>query len=417
MEAGQVTRNKVPIIGDGGASGADVGPATASELASRISVSFVALVESVSRPGDGPTAISRLLGLNRVPISRLLSAVRRDAGVEILTMLPGPETLRAIVAACGSVGGSGDLVADATEAVEDFDALIRTYGTRTAFDATMSVREAGALERFEQAGRYQVYRGMSQVLGVEAEMWLSSMILTPTPGRDVSLDVTAVHGALGMRRLRPDVTVSFTYGAPHEAVGVPGGSFDLALDLSSFYTLEPAPLRSRERDGNVVHEFRPEPLGKGAVFDMLAGVHAPAHSKRYRDERRTRRGVAVIPDIPVAVMVVDLFVGEGVFPGLDPRLYLYNTVARGPADVEDPSRLHDRVPVPVEPEPIEGGGARAALDRLPRYNEMLAQVCSRIGYDHTRLRGWRLRVPYPLYGFQWVLAFEAPEAPSGVSGA
>jgi hypothetical protein len=157
-------------------------------------------------------------------------------------------------------------------------------------------------------------------------------------------------------------------------------------------------------------------MGKEDTFDMLAGVHAPAHSKRYRDERRTMRGVVVIPDIPVAMMVVDLFVGEGVFPGLTPTLYLYNTVARGPADIEDPARLHDRVVAPVVPEPIEGGGAGASLERLPRYNEMLAQVCGRIGYDHARLRGWRLRVPYPLYGFQWVLAFEAPEAPALPAG-
>lgn len=379
------------------------------KLAREMADGLGALVDALPESGRGPSAVARTLGVGRVPVSRMLGAIRREPGAEILAMLPGPETLRQIVQGAAKRGVDPSVVARATECVERFDASIRAFGTRAAFDATVSVREPGALERFEQAGRYQVYKGMSQVLGVEAETWLSTMILTPTPGRDVALDVTAVHGALGMRRLRPDVTVSFTYGAPHEAVGTPGGSFDLAMDLSPYYTHDPAPLRGHERAGKVIHEFCPSQIGKHAVFDMLAGVHAPAHSKRFRDEKRTKRGVVVVPDVPVQSMVVDLFVGAGVFPGLDPEVFLYNNVARGPADVEDHARLHDRITPPVRPEPIDPD--ELSLDSLPRYSELLGRVCARINYDPADLRGWRLRVPYPLYGFQWVLAFDAPEGP------
>ena len=386
-------------------SGAVSGEGLAREMAEGLG----ALVDALPESARGPSALARTLGVGRVPVSRMLGAIRRDPGAEILAMLPGPETLRQIVQGAARQGVDAPIVARAAGCVERFDESIRAFGTRAAFDATVSVSEPGALERFEQAGRYQVFKGMSQVLGVEAETWLSAMILTPTPGRDIALDVTAVHGALGMRRLRPDVTVSFTYGAPHEAVGTPGGSFDLALDLSPFYTRDPAPLRSLERGGKVIHEFCPDQVGKHAVFDMLAGVHAPAHSKRYRDEKRTKRGVVVVPDVPVQTMVVDLLVGAGVFPGLDPEVYLYNNVARGPADVEDHARLHDRITPPVRPEPIDP--EELSLESLPRYKELLARVCSRINYDPSDLRGWRLRVPYPLYGFQWVLAFDAPDGP------
>lgn len=383
------------------------------QLAASLALTFGALIEALPGSAEGPTAVARVMGVNRVPVSRLLGAIRRDAGTEMLAMLPGPETLRSIAQAAERTSVEPGLIWAALESVDRFESMIRSFGTRAAFDAAMSVREPEALERFEQAGRYQAFKGMSQVLGVEAEVWLSTMIMTPTPGQVTAVDVTAVHGALGMRRLRPDVTVSFTYGAPHEAVGSPGGSFDLALDLSSYYTLEPAPLRMRDRSGNVVHEFCPDTLGKDAAYDMLAGVHAPAHSRRYRDERRTTRGVVVIPDIPVANMAVDLFVDRNIFPGIEPRLYLYNTTARGPADIEDPARLHDQITPPVRLRALEGGGGAASLERLPRYREMIAEVCGRIGYDHRNLNGWQLRVPYPLYGFQWVIAFEAPESPNG----
>ncbi len=381
------------------------------QLAASLIGSFTALFETLPGSSESPTALARVLGVNRVPVSRLLSALRRDSGTEMLALLPGPETLRSIAQAAEQAGAPSELAWRVLDAIERFEAMIRTFGTRAAFDAMMSVREPEALERFEQAGRYQAYKGMSQVLGVEAELWLSALILTPTPGSEVAVDVTAVHGALGMRRLRPDVTVSFTYGAPHEAVGSPGGSFDLAMDLSPYYTLEPAPLRTRDRSGNVVHEFCPENLGKDAAYDMLAGAHAPAHSKRYRDERRSTRGVVVIPDIPVASMAVDLFVDRTLFPGVEPRLYLYNTTARGPADIEDTARLHDRITPPVGLRPIPGGGTAPVIDRLPRYADMIAAVCARIGSDPASLNGWQLRVPYPLYGFQWIIAFDAPDAP------
>lgn len=386
-----------------------------SGLAGALSIRLGALLDALPVTAQGPTALARALGVNRVPVSRLLGVLRREPGADMLASMPGPETLRAIVSAAGREGVAQALVGAALEAVDDFDALIRTFGTRSAFDASVSVREPEALDRFEQASRYQVFLGMSRVLGVEAEMWLSALIMTPSAGSETALDVTAVHGALGMRRLRPDVTVSFTYGAPHGAVGVPGGSSDLALDLSPYYTRTPAPLRSLDRGGNVVHEFCPEALGKDAVYDMLAGAHAPGHSRRYSDDRRSTRGVVVIPDIPVALMVVDLFVGEGVFPGLSPTVYLYNTVARGPADIEDPARLHDRQPPPAKLEPL-GIGAGAGLgaisvDRLPGYGKMLTAVLGHVGRTTAGLRGWRLRVPYPLYGFQWVLAFDAPAPP------
>ncbi len=388
------------------------GPAHAgADLAVEMCAALRGVLAGLPEGSEGPSAVARALGVGRVPVSRLMSAVRRQPGTDVLAMLPGPETLRQIVHAARRRGVGERAAAKALDAVERFDGLIRSFGTRAAFDATMSVREPGALERFEQAGRYQVFKGMSQVLGVEAEVWLSTMILTPTRGSAVDLDVTAVHGALGMRRLRPDVTVSFTYGAPHEAVGAPGGSADLAVELSEYYTNAPAPMRAHDRAGNTVHEFCPASVGKDAVYDMLAGVHAPGHSKRYRDERRSTRGVVVIPDVPVQTLVVDLFVGEGVFEGIEPRVYLYNTVARGPADIEDPARTHDRVSPPVGLWPIEGGGSGVRLDALPLYGRMIAQVCSRIGSDAAGLRGWRLRAPYPLYGFQWIIAFDAPARP------
>ena len=49
---------------------------------------------------------------------------------------------------------------------------------------------------------------------------------------------------------------------------------------------------------------------------------------------------------------------------------------------------------------------------MPRYPELPAHLCARLGWDLARLRAWRCRVEFPPYGAQAVLALATPETPS-----
>lgn len=373
-----------------------------------------AVFEAVPACSLRPTELARTLRASRVMISRISSAVAREDPIELLTSIPGPESLRSVVRACREAGVPRGVADDALDAIGRFDGLIRDrFGTRAALDAALSVQRDDALERFERSSRYQIYKGMSQILGVEADTWLTCMMLTPSRAEPDAVDVTNIHGALGMRRLRPDVPIFFAYGSPHSMAEVADSPVDLSMDLSPFYTNAPAPLVASRRGGKIIHEFPPGELSKAATYDMLAATHAPRGSHRYASATRRRRGVAIIPDIPVTTMVCDVLVFGDIFAGVVPDLHVFNTAVRGVVDVEDQSRAHDRVMAPFRIEDLGLGGGGCPMNECPRYPGMIEALCARTGHDPAMLRTWRLRVAYPIYGFQFVISFAVPDRPAG----
>ncbi|HCT45095.1 MAG TPA: hypothetical protein DF699_07775, partial [Phycisphaerales bacterium] len=164
-----------------------------------------------------PTDIARVLDTSRVMVSRLLSAIRKDDPIERLTRIPGPETLRSIVRAAGQHGVEAEHINAAEKAIEAFDELIREqFGTRSALNAALSNTNPNARSKFEQSSRYQVFKGMSQIVGAQSNLWLTTMMLTPSNDQPDGIDISTIHGTSGLRRLRPDTPIRFVYGVPPE---------------------------------------------------------------------------------------------------------------------------------------------------------------------------------------------------------
>ena len=369
------------------------------------------LIEAIPGVERRPSSLARSLGVNRVILSKLLNALKRPDPLEVLQQVPGPDSLRSIVEAAGLVYDVPPTAIDgAHTSIESFASLIRDhFGTRGALDAAISDENEALRKRYEESARYEVYNGMRHVLGVEGETWLTSMIFTPNPEDDDFLTVTAVHGVLGMRCLRPDTPVRFTFGPPYKAPGEERNPLASRIALREYYANEPAPLVTELHNGQLVHRLAPGDIGKDAVADMIAVSHDPRGSRRYAAPDRALGGVALFLDVPVKTLHCDALVHESAFPGATPRLIVYNPGARGPANPNDPSRDLDRIDArePVEalaydPERLEAPGA-------PNYAPMLRRVFAEIGEDPEAYRVFRVRVAYPVQSFQYVLAFDAPQ--------
>lgn len=371
------------------------------------------LLDALPGAPHRPSQLARQLGLSRVTLGRVRNAIACTSPTEVLEQVPGPESLRALARAAANVGVAPACVAAAHAAIDAFAELIRRdFGTRGAFNAAITPERPASKRRFEHASRYQVYMGMRQILGVEADTWLTCMLFTPAPDSDEYLSVTTLHGAVGMRRLRPDVHVYFTFGPPAQ---VACGARDVsrsAIDLREFYAHTPAPLETHEAGGQLVHRLAHDRIGRQATVDMLAVGHHAHGSRRYATPERPRAGVVVFPDVPVKLLVCDALVHADVFPSAQPELIVYNPGSRGPTNPTDARRDIDRVPVP---EQIEARGAVVDdsfdVDEIPNYRAMVAHVCRHIGHDPTRFRVFRLRMVYPIYNFQVVLAFDPPRRP------
>ena len=359
-----------------------------------------------------PTDIARSLDSSRVMISRLLSAIRKSDPIERLTRIPGPETLRSIVRAAAKNGVSSDHIKAADHAIDAFDELIREqFGTRSALNAALSNTNPNAKSKFEQSSRYQIFKGMSQIVGAQSNLWITCMMLTPSEDKDDGIDISTIHGTSGLRRLRPDTPIRFVYGVPPEYEDRRQSPVRTGTDLSSFLVHEAAPLQVDEENGQIINTFAPEVEGKDDLYDMFAEVYIPNGSNRYAAPGRSYRGTTVIPDVPTVNLVSDVMLCDDIFEDIEPELFLYNTMPRGGADIEDPKRFIDRVETQVDLEYMGKGTGNLEISEFPMYEDMIAYLCEKNNRTPDSIRTYRLQIQYPVYGFQHTIAFKAPQRP------
>lgn len=368
------------------------------------------LVEGIPGGPHTPTPLARLANINRVIASKLLNALARPDAFEVLQQLPGPESLRAIANAAARLEVPRETVDRAHRAIEQFAMVIRhDFGTRGALNAAISPQGPELARRFELASRYQVYKGMRQIRGVEAATWINTMLFMPSPESPDFLQTIALHGAIGMRRLRPDVNVYFTAASSSRPSQDASNTPELPVTLEDLYSNAPAPLKAEVVGDLLVHRLVHDQLGKKSVVDMLAIARNPLGSRRYSTPERPRGGAGVFPDIPVKTLIFDILLHEEAFPGSkDPTLIVFNTGVRGMANPHDPSRNIDRITIPEQIEALGVEPDRLRLPEAPNYAAMIGRICKHVEIPAEKFRLFRLRVSYPVHGCQFIMAFDAP---------
>ncbi len=374
-----------------------------------------------------PTSLSRKLGVSRVMVSRLVNAIQKNDAVEALVKVPGPETLRSMMRSAGRAGVDPEQVNAALDAVESFARLIHDrYGTRSALNAALGVKSAESREKIEQRGRYQVFKGISQLFGVECKLWLSGVVLTPARERDGTwggqdVNLNGYAGAVGLRRLRSDMPIKLDYSWRHKhmyrgELPTTGGP----IDLRAFYTHPPAPLSEFAVDGQSLLTFAPPINGKEDRYDLLFAntikvkgyatpdqpSDLPGARNSIQPDGRTARGRSVIPDFPSQELVIDQVIHKDLFQGAEPELGLYRTMGKGPSKLNDPDRACDVIETNERVEELGYGDKKLAIHQdLERYPEMIGHLCERSGYAIEDFRTYRFRVQYPVYGFQYLMSF------------
>lgn len=363
------------------------------------------VLHSVPEYQMGPTAMARRMGVSRVMLSRTLNALKKESISELLIGMPGPESLRSIMWAAAKVGIEAEYINDAIKAIADYESIIKDhFGTRAAFNAALTAADERSRDQFEHSSRYQVFKGMGQIMGVQSKVWISSMIFSPSAFGDDYIDIATIHGTSGLRRLRSDTPIHLNYGIPprHKFEHLSMDTLD--FDLSQFYTNQPAPLDKIEHSGEMINHFTPQGAGgKEAVFDMIASLFAPKALKKLPPPGRTRRGSSVIPDVPVTKLVIDHFVHKDVFTPNDPDLFVYFTKGAGKANIDDSKWDQNRVRTDDSVLAIGSDHASLSIEEIPHYFEMVDHVCQQHQYDLSAYRVYRLEVSYPVFGFQYMV--------------
>lgn len=376
------------------------------------------VIEQVPGSDAGPQKLAGQLGVDKVLASRLLKALRSPDAMAVVHRSPGPEPLRRVLAASARLGVPPDLVAEAEAAVDRFEALIQTdIGDRSALEAILSAWVPEARREFELRRKQAAYRAMSQLKGVEADVYAEAAVFWPNPDGQ-RVDIVWIKAVSGLRRLRPGVAVHFTSQRrvegpqgrrPENLAGEPVDAVHGAV-VAEFSTDPVPPLRAQIAGEATHYLLDGAGFGMGHAVTLVTCEVNRGEIPRFVSRSRNRRAWASSDiNIPARKSQFDLLIHEDLFPGENPELRLYDTTIRGQADVNDPTRDIDQFDLLESVDSLGKGLARFGSSDVPQYRGLLAHVCGTLGYQGERLRGYRVVSEYPIYGSQFAMMVRTTE--------
>lgn len=380
-------------------------------------------------PGDvgGPQRLAEVLGLDKAVASRLLKAIRSRDPVVVVHHIPGPDTLRRVIDSAVDAGVGRRIAREAEAAVDRFRALIRsTAGDRSTLDGVVSRMLPQAREHFDGRVKQQIFRGFSQLKGYYVDVDFTACFIHPSP-HPGSLDYAVVSGVLGVRSLRPDVRIRLAArvirdkpGQWHFASLLGEPITDLSAGrLDQFCTARPANVAIETFGDSVYFNLESQAFGPDAAVDFVLGhasrlatpsTQATGAAKLDAASPSTAplAGAGVEVDKPTKLLHLDVFVHKDVYPGAEPRLFTIDTSFRGLANLNDPSRIPDRVDLGDRVQLLGRGlvdeGARAP--HIQHYQAMLDHVVRTRGWNPHDYRAYRVLIAHPIYGTQVTLGFE-----------
>lgn len=379
------------------------------------------VLDSVPGSDAGPQKLAAQLGIDKVLASRLLKALRSQDPMSVVHRSPGPEPLRRVIKGSAKLGVDPALIADASAAVDRFEQLIRSdVGDRSALEAILSVWVPEARREFELRRKQAAYRAMSQLKGVECDVYAEAAILWPSDDGE-HVDVVWVKAVVGLRRLRPGVPIHFTSRRsvegvegrlPRNLAGEPVDS--VAGAVVDAFSTDPVPTLKTEIVGESTHYLLDEPgFGTGSAVNLVTCEVNRSELPRYIPRARGRRTWSSNDiNIPARRNQFDLFIHEDLYPDESPDLRIYDTAIRGQADVNDPVRDIDQMDLMESLEPLGVGLRRFGSSDVPRYRGLLEQVCSQLSFDTDALRGYRVASEYPIYGSQFAMTLRTTDPPA-----
>lgn len=388
------------------------------ELGEQLRASIDGVLRELAQLGiHDQRAIQTAFDLSQSATSRLLSAVRSGDALATLSLIPGPEALQSMVSGVAKAGVGKASLNQVSDAIASMRAFLHgTVGGRGTLDAVLSdwVRETRA--SFELRHKAAAFKAMSAIRGVQADLVLTCGIVRASddPARH---DAIVIEGMLGCRRVRP-TGVLRTFGmtpsnATNSLEALHGGPIESMKDvvLSDYTNMPPDTIQTVNRDGVLETTVRDLPLARSDGQNgnlVCAQVLRKVHPAKRIEGARTS-GFAGLVEPPAEQFVLDVLIDDDVWPQSQPELAIYETVIRGIAVPGDPARHVDRLDMIESVQSLGRGLEMFRLAEFPGYCDLLRDVCGSVQWDTSRLRGFRVKVRYPIYGAQIGMAFPLPQ--------
>ena len=390
------------------------------EVAARLHRAICGVVDQIPVAAEGPQAFARELGVHKALANKVLSAARLADPIAVLKQLPRSEGLGIFLrAAKPSV--SAERVRNAEAAISELQTVVkRDLGGWDELDVAIGSWLPEARAEAELTGGRQVYNGLRNILGVTADVQLSTVIIYPNSDGE-NCDAVLISASLGLRRLRPrkEIPVESIGIFPRQGQASPPGSVTCLSEsqapdglplLESFCSTPLPPFRLVKTGKVQVIVMSGDAFGVRSGVDLCFGVATRGVRPLYRPESdpdfRVPSHASI--SIPVKKLVFNVLLEDSVYPRCEPELALYQTHERGSADPNDPARQIDRMETTASVQYLGRGPHSFHVAEFARHAELVQYACDKLGWDINRLRGYRCRVQYPVAVAQYSMLFEPP---------
>jgi hypothetical protein len=368
-------------------------------------------------PGMRPQQVSRKLGVSKDVASRMVMCCEMSDALEFAYNCPSAATLRKVVeAACDARPGAG--AERANNVITEYEEFVQAeFGDQSTMNVLIGAMHPHLGEKAEAVQKQSAFRGMSQLHGLFAEVYVNAAILAHG-AESGSRSVVCSEGCLGLRRLRPGppIVLKSGYINPHtgrrdEIIG----ERELSTDWREALGLATSP------DGSewvtptnillgsaVLTRIDRDILGtRRSVNFGTTTVLPPAPIESAKEAGNAWTGLGLLVPVPSKVLVYDLLVEVGMYGNARPRLLFYDTAMRGPSPLFEPSREFDRLHLHERLEEMDDAAAQRSPDVpiLPRLVEFMLRET---GLEGRSFRRYRVRQSYPVYGSQVAFAFPRP---------
>ena len=418
------TRNGGPVRMEYSMNGAATRSLTdrARDAAAELRRCLVPLIRQIVGTGLRPSFLARETGIDKTLAARLIRAIRATDDVTFLHEIPAPGGLRIFLEAAGDLMTELDR-ASTHEAISNFERLIDDFqGGRSALEAALSGLDGRVHQRTMRSAAQAINKSMTAMLGFCAEVMTTSIIITPSDdGR--SVDETFLLGKYGVRRLRQSSPITM-FGRSAESAsqrdaktmtldGAPAPENGNAYLLTDFCSRPIPPLSLFRTESAFLYTLAATVPSVNEPVTMVAGLKSFRNSPRYRSEPGEFHWQAAIPRMPCGLMVSDIFVREDLWDGVLPTVTTtLQSIAHGSRRPDAPAFKLDYLDMQPVVIHLGNGLGRAAIDRTPRYPEMMASAFARTGLNPNHYRGYRCMIEYPVPLASLTFWFELPAAPS-----
>ncbi len=387
--------------------------------ATELRAAYAGLLAALPGPPNSAIEVERALEINKKLAWQVYRAATEQDPLVTTTRAPGPAALRRVLEAATRLGVSPKVLEKLELATDRFQRTVAAHADdRSSFEFMVSSSTGDGLSTREHDLKRSAYRANREIHGKYTDVDLSSVIITPGD-RPNTIDMTSIRGLIDLYRLRPEANLELarhrfdtTRDGPSAREPLDPTSADPALPIALLSEFSTSPLPQLDQvtspDGFVRTLIRSGTLGLTSAVTCILADRSLGSKPRDNANPEKLGGIGHIHEVatPARVLLHDAFVHEDVRWNTEPELRVIDrrgNAGQWPAD--DRSVL-----LPIQERVVRSGTgiAGAHTTDWPRYPELLASVCDRIGVDPARLTLYRCRVDFPiLHSVVW-MRFPSP---------